>query len=172
MSNGLRFRCDRCGEIHEGVPAFGWDWPIQYLQVPEAERPARCRLDADACSIDDRFHFVRGSLEVPVIGSATALAWGVWVSLSEERFRQWQAIPAGRQGTAGSFTGWLCSHIRVYPETLDLKARLHPRADGRPLVELEPTDHPLAVEQREGITAARVREIWIGMLHGREGERR
>jgi hypothetical protein len=29
----------------------------------------------------------------------------------------------------------------------------------RPLVELEPTDHPLAVEQREGITIARVQEF-------------
>jgi hypothetical protein len=29
----------------------------------------------------------------------------------------------------------------------------------RPHIELEPTDHPLAVEQRRGITVARVIEI-------------
>jgi len=35
----------------------------------------------------------------------------------------------------------------------------------RTTVELEPTDHPLAVEQRTGITTARVREIAERLLH-------
>jgi len=33
-------------------------------------------------------------------------------------------------------------------------------------VELESTDHPLAVEQREGITMDRVQEIAEALLHG------
>lgn len=35
----------------------------------------------------------------------------------------------------------------------------------RPLVELQPTDHPLAVEQLEGMTVARVQEIAELLLH-------
>jgi len=35
----------------------------------------------------------------------------------------------------------------------------------RPEIELEPTEHPLAVEQREGITWERVDEIAAIMLH-------
>jgi hypothetical protein len=35
----------------------------------------------------------------------------------------------------------------------------------RPLIELEPTDHPLAIEQRQGITLARVQEIAGLLLH-------
>jgi hypothetical protein len=35
-----------------------------------------------------------------------------------------------------------------------------------PCAELEPTDHPLAVEQRTGITVARVREIAALIAHG------
>ncbi|WP_329223341.1 DUF2199 domain-containing protein [Streptomyces microflavus] len=35
----------------------------------------------------------------------------------------------------------------------------------RPLIELEPTNHPLAVEQRTGITQDRIREIAIAVLH-------
>ncbi|MFF0296871.1 hypothetical protein ACFYS8_16970 [Kitasatospora sp. NPDC004615] len=35
----------------------------------------------------------------------------------------------------------------------------------RPLIELEPTDHPLTVEQRAGITRDRVREIAEAVLH-------
>jgi hypothetical protein len=33
-----------------------------------------------------------------------------------------------------------------------------------PYVELEPTDHPLAIEQREGVTLARVVEIAEALL--------
>src|SRR5438132_4339196 len=56
--------------------------------------------------------------------------------------------------------GWLSSRIQVYPDTLLLKARVHSRSVGvAPSIELEPTDHPLAVEQRIGIGLDRVREI-------------
>jgi hypothetical protein len=52
------------------------------------------------------------------------------------------------------------------PSTLSLKTRVHTQAVGqRPLIELEPTDHPLAVEQRTGITLARVQEIAETLLH-------
>jgi hypothetical protein len=48
----------------------------------------------------------------------------------------------------------------VEKTTFLLKGRLHFRNDKRrPTIELEPTDHPLAVEQRKGITLARAWEI-------------
>lgn len=53
------------------------------------------------------------------------------------------------------------------PSTINLKTNVHTRPIGeRPLVELEPTEHPLAVEQRTGITRDRVREIAEALLHG------
>ena len=46
---------------------------------------------------------------------------------------------------------------------------MHTRPVGvRPYIELEATDHPLAVEQREGITWERVQEIAEIVLHGQE----
>jgi hypothetical protein len=49
-----------------------------------------------------------------------------------------------------------------------LKTNIHTNPVGvRPFVELEPTDHPLAVEQRNGITLARVQEIAEIILHGK-----
>ena len=51
--------------------------------------------------------------------------------------------------------GWLYVYLPTYePSTLNLQTMVQTRPLGlRPLVELEPTDHPLAVEQREGITS-------------------
>ncbi|MYX38659.1 DUF2199 domain-containing protein [Streptomyces sp. SID8377] len=46
------------------------------------------------------------------------------------------------------------------------RTNAHTRPVGtRPLMELEPTDHPLAVEQRTGITQDRVREIAMAVPH-------
>ena len=66
----------------------------------------------------------------------------------------------GRESEPPSF-GWLSSELApLYPSTLHLKTNVHTRPVGeRPAVELEATDHPLAVEQREGITITRVIEI-------------
>lgn len=50
--------------------------------------------------------------------------------------------------------------------TLNLKTNLHTQPVGRrPTIELEPTGHHLAVEQRSGVTHARVREPAEPILH-------
>ncbi|MEV0977865.1 DUF2199 domain-containing protein [Streptomyces sp. NPDC049915] len=72
----------------------------------------------------------------------------------------------GREAERPYF-GWLTTDLPVYPTTtLNLKTHVHTRPLGeRPFVELEPTDHPLAVEQRTGITLDRVPEIAAAVLH-------
>ena len=52
---------------------------------------------------------------------------------------------------------------------LSLKANVHTRSVGqRPYVELQPTDHPLSVEQQKGITIERVQEIAEALLHPKD----
>lgn len=64
------------------------------------------------------------------------------------------------------YFGWLCNRLPGYPETLSLKTNVHTRSVGiRPFIELEPTEHPLAVEQRDGITMTRVIEIAEMAMH-------
>lgn len=56
--------------------------------------------------------------------------------------------------------------IPGYPDTAFLKTMVNQREVGvRPLVELESTDHPLAVEQRDRIEEDSLRELVIGLLH-------
>ncbi|MGC5009071.1 DUF2199 domain-containing protein [Streptomyces sp. DT203] len=127
-----------------------------------------CLLSPDLCVIHAQHYFVRGLIEIPVIGSDEVFSWGVWVSLSRENFSRaadrW--VMPGRESEKPYF-GWLTTDLPVYsPTTLDLKTNVHTRPVGeRPFVELEPTDHPLAVEQRTGITRDRVREIAAKVLH-------
>jgi hypothetical protein len=127
-----------------------------------------CRLCADQCVVREQHYFVKDMIEIPVIGSDEVFSWGVWVSLSRESFSKTADLldTPGREAEKPYF-GWLTTDLPVYPATLNLKTHVHTRPVGeRPFVELEPTDHPLAVEQRTGITLDRVREIAAAVLHG------
>jgi hypothetical protein len=60
-----------------------------------------------------------------------------------------------------AYFGWLSTELPAHSiATLNLKTHVHTEPVGtRPHVVLEPTDHPMAVEQRTGITVHRVHEI-------------
>ncbi|MFF3014431.1 DUF2199 domain-containing protein [Streptomyces sp. NPDC057939] len=167
MTSDLGFICARCGAHHPELPMnYTADAPAVWrAEFADSEG---CLLSSDQCVIHARHHFVKGVIEIPVIGSDTVFSWGVWVSLSPENFSRaadlWQT--PGREAENPYF-GWLTTELRLYPgTTLNLKTHVHTRPVGeRPFVELERTDHPLAVEQRTGITMDRVREIAAALLH-------
>lgn len=127
-------------------------------------------LSSDQCIIKNEHFFIRGLIEIPVIDSDVAFSWGVWVSLSRDSFARaldlWET--PGREAEPAYF-GWLNTELGLYsPRTTNLKTHAHTRPVGqRPFIELEPTDHPLAVEQRTGVTMDRVREIAEAVLHPR-----
>ena len=93
--------------------------------------------------------------------------WTVWVLLSQANLdravRLWNDA---RRAEQPPYFGWLSTTLTGYPETVNLATNVHTRAVGlRPSVELEPTNHPLAVEQREGITVERVQQLAAMILH-------
>ena len=168
----FRFDCATCGSIHDGIPSFGWDYPAQYLAIPEVERGRRAMLYDDACVIDDEWFFIRGCLEIPVHGYREPLSYGVWLSLSRDNFRRYTAsFEDVNRHLGSSYFGWLCTAIPGYPDTQLLKTTVHVRAwPTRPFVELEATDHPLAVEQRDGVSPWRVQQIVERIMHPRCGK--
>jgi hypothetical protein len=162
------FICKSCGQFHEGLRlAFGFEAPAHYYTLKPDEFSERCQLSTDQCIIDQKYYFIRGVLEIPVQGSEDRFEWGVWVSLSETNFKRaselWNTV--GREKEPPYF-GWLSSALPLYPDTLNLKTIVHTRPVGlRPRIQLESTNHPLAIEQRTGITLERVKEIASKLLH-------
>ncbi|HEX8244625.1 MAG TPA: DUF2199 domain-containing protein [Longimicrobium sp.] len=155
----MSFHCTICGEQHDELPDVGSDRPDQWWDVPEDERERRIDLTSDVCVIDGEQFFIRGVVEIPVHGHPQSFGFGVWVSQKRENFETY--LDNWESSEIGPFFGWLCTRIAYYPEdTLLLKTRAHFRGGGlRPQIELEPTDHPLAVAQREGITVEKALEI-------------
>ena len=149
------------------MPSFGSDKPLSYYTVPENERESRCDCGTDDCVIDEDSFFIRGCIEIPVFDEEEPFVWGVWVSLSKDSFKKWlQCFEEKKRSHVGPFFGWLDAWLKPYPDTMNLKTRVHLRDDGiRPYIELEPTNHPLAVEQGEGIPKQKVAELYSVMMH-------
>jgi hypothetical protein len=143
--------------------AYHADAPVAWLG-----NEIRGELGEEQCVIANEAFFVRGLIRLPVSDADQDFEWGVWVSLSEQNFARanelWET--PGREREEPYFA-WVATALPLYsPTTLNLKAHVHTRPVGlRPMVELESTDHPLAVEQREGITLARVQQIAESLLH-------
>ena len=149
------------------MPGYSAEAPLYFDSIPADERERRCRLHPDTCVVDNEFYFARGCLEIPVHGVAEPFIWGVWVSLSQSSFAAFKSsLDLATRAHLGSFFGWLSAELPLYPSTENLKTRLHLRDGIRPYIELEPTDHPLAVEQRNGMSIDRVAEIYAYCEHG------
>jgi hypothetical protein len=69
------------------------------------------------------------------------------------------AYSEGRESEPAYF-GSLQSALPYAPTTMSLKTSVQTMPIGeRPIITLEPTDHPLSLEQQHGITMAQVQQI-------------
>ena len=163
------WKCNQCGEVHESVPSsFSFRAPIYWNPDASIEGAARTWIDQNFCIIRDEHFFIRGTLEIPIIESSEFFVFGVWSSLGAKNFERARAmaLEPGRTAEPPNF-GWLSNRLWQYPDTLNLKCKVISQSVGRrPLIELEPTDHPLAVEQRNGISQVRFVELSEQCLHG------
>lgn len=168
MGDRSGYHCGRCGRWHDELP-FSYHaaapayWSAQLEDDPESE------LGEEQCVIRGEHFFVRGLIRLPVRDLDSDFEWGVWVSLSRENFLRTSELwtQDGRENAPPMF-GWVSSELPVYAtSTLNLESNVHTQPVGlRPLIELQPTDHPLARQQREGITRDQVEEFAAELLHG------
>jgi hypothetical protein len=164
----MGYQCQCCGEWHDELP-FAYHAPKPAYWSSELASDETSWLDEETCVIRGEHFFVRGLIRIPVLDADGHFEWGAWVSLSRDNFismgEAWER--EGRENDPPMF-GWLSTELSTYePSTLSLKTVVRTQPVGlRPLIELEPTDHPLAIEQRDGITIARVQSLAEQLLHG------
>jgi hypothetical protein len=135
------------------------NWEVLYAK----KRFADNILTKDFCILDGEHFFVRCLLKLPIVGKPDfSLGYGIWSSLSRANFESYvDTFDDKKQDRLGPWFGWFSNQLEGYPNTLHLKCQVRPQAGReRPLVELEATQHPLAIAQREGINFDRVLEIY------------
>ncbi|MEQ1617459.1 MAG: DUF2199 domain-containing protein [Terricaulis sp.] len=151
----MTFICSVCGGEHSELPALALFRPDHWLSF-SPEQQLEGELTSDWCMTPDGHYFVRCSLLLPIDGAPDrTFAFGVWSSLSEDNFKHYVlAFNDKGQSKLGNMFGWLSNELPGdFAGSLHLKCQVWPQDDRqRPLIELEPTDHPLARAQREGIS--------------------
>jgi hypothetical protein len=163
----MGWKCHTCGVEHNDTPlCFGIEAPWRAL-VPENELAQRVELTSDQCVVDEKVFFVRGHIEIPIHDYPEPLAFSVWSSLSESSFLhmcdRWEAAD---RAFDPPYFGWLCSPVAPYPDSIHLKLSVQSRPPGlTPLFFIEPSDHPLSIDQRDGISIERWHEMAHQILH-------
>ncbi len=165
-----KFRCHCCDEEHDiSDLSFGADAPSAWNELSENER-MKSELGDDFCTIripEGDNYFVRGCIDMPVIGLAKDFVWGAWCSVSGtsmDLIRKHWNDPDRAQ--LDPMFGWFYTQIPTYPETLMLKALVHLRdIPTRPYIDIEPTLHPFSVDCHEGIEFENLKQKIEKILH-------
>ena len=161
------FTCASCNQLHDGLPELAVPEPYFVGCLDPVAKANVERLGTELCVFRDgevRHFFVRGALRIPICGSKETWSYAAWLSLSPQSFAGLADVAEGTK-PSGSFFGWFESGLPGWPETVNLKSTLHVSTNQRPFIELEPTDHPLAVAQREGLPLKRILGLVDSVLH-------
>jgi hypothetical protein len=169
MGNELMsgFVCGVCGERHELPLSYSGKAPMAAGKIPVDELEQRIVITPDQCVIDDKDFYLRGRILVPVIGVEEPFVWGVWAEVSPINFVRTNELwtVEGREAEA-AFPGWLNTQMPVFGDTYNLEVSVQTQPVGkRPQFTVVDEEHPLAIEQRDGISMRRVEEIAERMLH-------
>lgn len=143
----------------------GFDFVRHVNAMSEKERSKKLQIGNGFAILDGKHFFVQGNIFLRVNDGEPdeAFAWTVWVKVTPESFNtiveHWET--PGREDIVPSQPGILCSaFIPSYPKTLNMEVGVYTIQLGQPLfIILTASDHPLSVEQRNGITRARREEI-------------
>ncbi len=157
----IRYACSCCGSDRQGLFALYKPLPDSIFDVPESERAERAWISSDLCALDTAQFFVRAVLSLPILETDEAFEFGVWGTLKQENFQTYVNEFHNPAPAFGPFFSWLNSTLRPYPETFNMPSELHFRGDNlRPLMRLHLSDHPLALDQHNGVTLERIAEIY------------
>jgi hypothetical protein len=162
------FACGICGERHDVLPlSYSVKAPQAVTAIPLDELERRVVITRDQCVIDGRDFYLRGRIPVPIIGLDEPFIWGVWAEISPKNFLRsnelWNVDGREREP---AFPGWLNNELFLFGNTINLEVSVQTQKVGwRPHFIVVDQNHPLAVEQRQGMTMRRVEEVAEMILH-------
>jgi hypothetical protein len=163
------FDCGLCRQTHEDLPAsFAFAFPDFVNRMMPWDREQRCQMTEDWCVVDGKYYYIRGCLELPIIGSDGLFVFGIWATLNRDDFERTMEFWEHPQRTDEEpYVSSLANSIPLYAETRGLKVLVHTRPVGRrPFIEVDMPEHELAAEQKQGISRQRIIQLAQIVLHG------
>lgn len=152
----MKYKCVSCGNEHDEWPAIAFNSPDAYDSLSEDDKQRIGSLDSDFCIInhpEQTDKFIRCTLTQKVIDDCQVLDYGLWVSLSEKSFKDYQD-KYGREDIETKYFGWLCNNIPEYDFDESIPTTVFSRLGGlRPeVVPHEGFEHPFVRDYYQGIT--------------------
>ena len=152
------FNCSICGEPHDELPAIGFITPFFYEILNENEKEEIAEISSDFCRItreDQTYRFIRTVLTMQVNDACQNLDYGIWVSLSEKSFNEYED-DFDNDTEEKTYFGMISNDIPDYEEsTLGLQVNVNTRKGGiRPEIIPHQNEHKLIADWEKGITMA------------------
>jgi hypothetical protein len=161
------FLCSICNEHHPLSTSYSIKVPTATLAIPKDKIDSRVVITPDQCVIDNRDFYIRGRIPIPIHGLEEPFIWGVWAEVSPKNFLRTNELwnTPGREDEP-PFPAYLNSEIPIFGPTINLELDVQTQPVGRrPHFFIKDPNHPLAREQREGISLERLQEIAEQILH-------
>ncbi len=152
----VEFKCLTCGKIHDELPALGFLSPFYYDTLNKTDKEEIAELSSDFCVIAHEYQtdrFIRTTLTIPINDACPDLDYGIWVSLSEKSFNDYQT--EFKNNVEGkTYFGMISNEIPDYEEsTLGLHVNVNVKGDGiRPQITVHRIDHKLISDFENGIS--------------------
>ncbi|MEM9301902.1 MAG: DUF2199 domain-containing protein [Pseudomonadota bacterium] len=155
------FHCEVCGETHAGLQKdLAFQMPDDAWELDYLDRYKRVRHNRDFCTLDDQRYFIRCLLEVPLQYNDDTFGWGLWVEVSQADHDLHVGKWDGGADKTPPFAGRIANNIKGYVTLIGEPVEVKLYDEHRPLLTFpESSQHPLAVEQREGISLKRHHEL-------------
>ena len=150
------FKYSQCGEAHEEWPVLMYNAPLQYHQLSLNDQTLHADLRLNTCVIrlnSEEHFFISAILQQKIKGHEDlVLEYGLWVSLSEKSFRDYEKEVKARK-EAGYF-GWLCNNVQGYDPTLNIPCDVYLSEEGSDsiIVPHENHEHAFVRDFYEGIS--------------------
>ena len=165
--SSAQWRCASCDRPHEGGFALAAFAPDPWRGAESYEHNGAIRLGGDFlsedfCVIDGKYFMVRARLDIPVHGIVEPFSFGAWSTLSRANFDKYlSGFDHGDYPDMGPWPGWLCNKLENYLADDPLAIWVAPQTDHqRPKLFVQADDHPLAIDQDNGISPERVLEFY------------
>ena len=149
------FKCSTCGQVHDELPALGFLSPLYYDTLNEKDKKEIAELSTDFCKIkheDQTDRFIRTTLTIKINDACEDLDYGIWVSLSEKSFNEYQS--EFKNNVEGkTYFGMISNEIPDYEEsTLGIHVNVNTRSGGiRPEIIPHQNEHKLISDWENGI---------------------
>ncbi|WP_442300657.1 DUF2199 domain-containing protein [Terriglobus sp. 2YAB30_2] len=160
---GESWVCSTRGEAHSDIPfSFAADFPDPVASCSHEEFESRVVAGSDQCIVDGKEFFLRGLIEIPILGEEAPFLWGVWALLREGDFDEisdcWEE--EGREHRHGPFKGRLANKMSMEPDPFNLQITVRLQEVGqRPVFFIDDPGHPLFLQQKNGISLQMAKEI-------------